>query len=469
MGADKGKLEEKFSFISDMIDIVCYLCKSETFILKFAKSEKLFELIWQNYKLLPKTLARYPGLVYSLVELGNTFTYDRERDNFEIAAGKYGCDMEGFAKLDEVKQKVEGGGSLRSKYNKAYIRESNIDLKLYKNLQIYNIISDYFEKNLKNTSFQLTQKQQMTMLNQMEFIAGNRNCRSGFFNKHIFEFLRLIYNQKDEYGANTDPEMIRVRERLFSFISKISALCVPDSLTYNMKYFVVDMLVSCVEKTTSELSHFEAVLGLTQFSSSDSQLALKLYSGYRIMGLLMSTICDENPHVGNAGYELLSNIVMCDKVLEDIHEGLGMRSHLTKAFNVANLYLDGNRRVGGGPITQLVHENITHKFPTCINILCIVCCVPGLAKELMLEFEWENVVAFLRVIEDRAVIDALAFKFKYVMENMQEATVDGNKENSGPVLKEVTGTVKLLGDKEVLAKFKGSEAVLDQFLGFCKN
>jgi hypothetical protein len=87
----------------------------------------------------------------------------------------------------------------------------------------------------------------------------------------------------------------------------------------------------------------------------------------------------------------------------------------------------------------------------------------------MLEFEWENVVAFLRVIEDRAVIDALAFKFKYVMENMQEATVDGNKENSGPVLKEVTGTVKLLGDKEVLAKFKGSEAVLDQFLGFCKN
>jgi hypothetical protein len=403
------------------------------------------------------------------VELGNTFTYDRERDNFEIAAGKYGCDMEGFAKLDEVKQKVEGGGSLRSKYNKAYIKESNIDLKLYKNLQIYNIISDYFEKNLKNTNFQLTNKQQMTMLNQMEFIAGNRNCRSGFFNKHIFEFLRLIYNQKDEYGANTDPEMIRVRERLFSFISKISALCVPDSLTYNMKYFVVDMLVACVEKTSSELSHFEAVLGLTQFSSSDSQLALKLYSGYRIMGLLMSTICDENPHVGNAGYELLSNIVMCDKVLEDIHEGLGMRSHLTKAFNVANLYLDGNRRVGGAPITQLVHENITHKFPTCINILCIVCCVPGLAKELMSEFGWENVVAFLRVIEDRAVIDALAFKFKYVMENMQEAEGDGNKENSGPVLREVTGNVKLLGDREVLAKFKGSEAVLDQFLGFCKN
>ena len=305
----------------------------------------------------------------------------------------------------------------------------------------------------------------MSLLNQMEFIAGNRECRSGFFNKNIFEFLRMIYNQKDEYGADTNPDMIRIRERLFSFVSKISALCVPGCLTYNMRYFIVDMLVACLNKSKSELATFESLLGLTQFASEDDTLALKLYTQLKIMGNLMSSMCDENPHISNASYELMSNIVMCEPVLNDIAEGKPIRANLKRAFYLINLYLAANRQTNGGKITQLAHADLTQKFPTGVNILCVVCCVPGLPEELLLELERENVLEFLKVIEDKEILKALNFKFKYVVENMIAGEGD---EKSGPVLKE-TGAELKCKDKEVLLKFKGNEIYLEKFLALCKN
>ena len=91
----------------------------------------------------------------------------------------------------------------------------------------------------------------------------------------------------------------------------------------------------------------------------------------------MSSVCDENHHISNASYELLSNIVNCDKVLEDIYEKKAIRNHIIKCFNIANLYLQGDKKVNGGKVTLLKHEDTIHKFPTCINILCIVCILPG--------------------------------------------------------------------------------------------
>lgn len=52
--ASSSKGDEKYSYICDIVDMVCYLSKAEYFICKFAKSDLLFKQMNEAFKKLPK-------------------------------------------------------------------------------------------------------------------------------------------------------------------------------------------------------------------------------------------------------------------------------------------------------------------------------------------------------------------------------------------------------------------------------
>ena len=87
-----------------------------------------------------------------------------------------------------------------------------------------------------------------------------------------------MFNELKAAGdTNMSPEQFRLRDKIYSFTTKICACCVANSLSYSLKHFLVDLLNECTKNTQHELPHFEALLGLTQFTSDNEEIVLKLY------------------------------------------------------------------------------------------------------------------------------------------------------------------------------------------------
>ena len=87
----------------------------------------------------------------------------------------------------------------------------------------------------------------------MEYIVQNQKFRTRFFDKNILEFLRIIYHELRAVGENSmSAEQIRLQDKLYSFTSKICALCNAQSLTYSMKHFLVDLLNDVIKNAAHE-------------------------------------------------------------------------------------------------------------------------------------------------------------------------------------------------------------------------
>ena len=476
------KGDEKYSFICDMIDIVCYLSKTEYFIMNFAKSEKLFKLIYNSYKKLPKKLAKFDILIFTLIEQGNTFTFDRQKENFELAKEKYGCDMAGFEAMDKVKNLTSGGTSLLSKYNTDYIYKYEVDRKLYEHLKIYEIISSYLETKFSNGKILMSEDAKQRIQISMEYIVQNQKFRTRFFDKNILEFLRIIYHELRAVAENSmSAEQIRLQDKLYSFTSKICALCNAQSLSYSLKHFLVDLLNDVLKNAAHEQPQFEAQLALTQFTGEE-EIVTKLYKQKQISGTLMTLVCEKNQSISNAAYELLSNICYCDEVLQDIYDKKAMRFNLLKSMELCNLWLREDHIKNPDKVYhELAHRDMTYRFPICINIQCILTSIPGFPQELISKFEAQPVLSFLKRLKDPKVQNDLKFKFEYLAKHTKPVEL-GESETNGSVFEEAksvqtdqsfmekNGILDILErTPEVMKAFDDKIKGLDDFLRQCKG
>lgn len=267
-------------------------------------------------------------------------TYDREKENYLIAKETYGLDEEGFKSLDQIKVKTQGGMPLKSAYNTEFIKECNIDKKLYEGMKIYEIISAFLQLNVRNSKINLSFDQQYKLLSQMEYIATNQHYRIRFFDKHIIEFIRIVYhetNPKDDFGLS--PEQRKNREKLYSFSTKMCCFCNPVSFSYSTKCFLMDLMCEAINKCSHQLVHFEALLALTQFTANDEEMTTKLYKINKFQSNIVSSVYEENQYLSNAAFELMSNFCNNDIVLNDIHEKKPIRINVKKCVKLAEIYL----------------------------------------------------------------------------------------------------------------------------------
>lgn len=93
---------EKGDYVSDILDILNYICKSENHVGRVAQNNEIFALI---RKAVEKVKGNRHLMLHSVLSLGASLLNDKTKRNFEIAHNKWGCDMEGFLLLEKVREK----------------------------------------------------------------------------------------------------------------------------------------------------------------------------------------------------------------------------------------------------------------------------------------------------------------------------------------------------------------------------
>lgn len=93
---------EKGDFVSDILDILNYICKSENHVGRVANNTEIYPLI---KKAIDKVKGNRHLMLHSAISLAASLLNDKTKRNFEIANNKWGCDMEGFLLLEKVREK----------------------------------------------------------------------------------------------------------------------------------------------------------------------------------------------------------------------------------------------------------------------------------------------------------------------------------------------------------------------------
>lgn len=94
---------EMGDYVSDILDTLNYICKSEHHVGRVALNNEIFKYIKKALEKVKK--GRYLVL-HSAVSLASSLLNDKTKRNFEIANDKWGCDMEGFLLLEKVRDKA---------------------------------------------------------------------------------------------------------------------------------------------------------------------------------------------------------------------------------------------------------------------------------------------------------------------------------------------------------------------------
>jgi hypothetical protein len=103
-------------YLNDLIDMCCYISKSEDYVMNLASNEKIFTCIKEQLSLIDKD--RHT-LLHSIIAMSSALIDDKTTRNAEIANEKWGADMEGFKLLEQLRAKVSAQTpTLVSKYSK---------------------------------------------------------------------------------------------------------------------------------------------------------------------------------------------------------------------------------------------------------------------------------------------------------------------------------------------------------------
>lgn len=100
--ADLSESQERGDLVSDVLDILNYICKSENHVGRVAQNEEIFSLI---KKAIQSVKTNRHLVLHSALSLAASLLNDKTKRNFEIANNKWGCDMEGFLLLEKVREK----------------------------------------------------------------------------------------------------------------------------------------------------------------------------------------------------------------------------------------------------------------------------------------------------------------------------------------------------------------------------
>lgn len=179
-------------YVSDLIDILNYICKSQNHVGRVAQNTEI-------YKLLKTAIDKCKGnrhlVLHSAISLASALLNDNTKRNFEIAHDKWGCDMEGFLLLEKVRDKAsKDTPTLLSKYGQTEIRESKIKQKLLKDMGVASLISEYFVELRADSLSMHTHESILTFLLDL---AEEKEYRVYMVNKALFVYLNECFCNKD--------------------------------------------------------------------------------------------------------------------------------------------------------------------------------------------------------------------------------------------------------------------------------
>ena len=90
-------------YLNDIIDMCCYIAKSEENVMHLASNTAIYSCIKQQLVLIEKD--RHT-ILHSVIALCGALIDDKTTRNAELAHDKWGADLEGFKMLEELRAKV---------------------------------------------------------------------------------------------------------------------------------------------------------------------------------------------------------------------------------------------------------------------------------------------------------------------------------------------------------------------------
>lgn len=99
----KNSEYNEVEFLNDVIDILCYISKSEGHVMKLAQNNEIYKILKTQLDLIPN---KSQTLLHTVVSLASSLIDDKTTKNQELAQEKWGADMEGFKLMEELRKKV---------------------------------------------------------------------------------------------------------------------------------------------------------------------------------------------------------------------------------------------------------------------------------------------------------------------------------------------------------------------------
>lgn len=242
-------------YLSDIIDILNYICKDEQHTLRVAQDHQIYKLIHQGIK---KVKGSKHMLLHSAMAMAASLLNDKTKRNMEVANERWGCDEEGFKLLEKLRDKTsKETPTLISTYSKEEIKSSGIKLKLLRDMNVASLISEYFVHVHADSMSMKTHESILTFLLDL---AEDKPSRPYMVNKSLFEYLSENFSCKDT-SPKLKKQIGEVNTSLTQLISMIGGVINPQSLSYSLRYFIVDILCHNVESSTKEIYIFESTVG----------------------------------------------------------------------------------------------------------------------------------------------------------------------------------------------------------------
>jgi uncharacterized membrane-anchored protein YjiN (DUF445 family) len=138
---------------------------------------------------------------------------------------------------------------LLSTYSQAEIKSSKVKMKLLKDMNVAGFIAEYFVDLQANSLSMHTHQSMMTFLLDL---AEEKEYRSYMVNKALFVYLNECFTNKD---CNK-----KLKSQISELIASVASAINPNSLSYPLQYFVVDILCHTLQDNTKELYIFESQL-----------------------------------------------------------------------------------------------------------------------------------------------------------------------------------------------------------------
>lgn len=163
-------------------------------------------------------------------------------------------------------------------------------------------------------------------------ISEEKKYRPYIVNKGIIEYLKKLFDshggtkvRKSKVGdkdaaknrsffGGIDKNSQRMKEKIDKLVSRIGCHVNPQSLSYNLQHFIFDILCHAMENSAHELTIFESLMGLTNFTGNSTQFAERLFFTNKSWAALYTHIFDSNLFVSTSALELTNNLLLSEKI-----------------------------------------------------------------------------------------------------------------------------------------------------------
>ena len=404
--SDSIKHLDASEYLSDILDILNYICKSENHVSRVASNGEIFKQI--------KTAVDHVKnnrhlVLHSAISIAASLLNDKSKRNYEIAHDKWGCDMEGFLLLEKVREKAsKDTPTLLSKYSQIDIKSSGVKLKLLKDMNVASLIAEYF---VELTADRLAAHTHDSILTFLLDLAEEKEYRGYMINRSLFVYLNELFTSKHTTK--------RLKEQVSILVATIASSVNPQSLSYVLQYFIVDILCHTIEDTSREIYIFESLLALTNFTGYNNDFSERVFFKNHGWSVVYGHIFDDNAYIGNSAIELLNNMILNEKVYERVMTSEGFNKQLVQLFGVFNAYIDmGIKDYLEKKKPPIDHSSHLVKIKTMLSILCIIDDVSDKLLVYMKKIKIQSLCSLYSMISDSTFLDDVTMKVKYILDHV---------------------------------------------------